>query len=119
MRGHEQIIEARMRGYKPATVVHVDVGGSTRWQSFLAGDMPQGRVTMLHDSGALHPQVMLAPGESARTADWSWCRGLSISLDGDDPTRVQAAAERIADAGAVRVLATCDGQPFPFIDWSA
>lgn len=119
MRGHEQIIEARLKGFKPATPVHVDVGQSVRWQAFLAGEMPRGRVTMLSDSAPLHPQVMLAPGESARTADWSWCLGLSISLDGDDPVRVQAAAERMAAAGAVRVLATCDGQPFPFIDWSA
>ena len=119
MRGHEQIIEARMQGYKPASPVSVDVGQSTRWQSFLSGEMPAGRVTMLHDSKPLHPRVMLSPGESARTADWSWCRGLSIDIDGDDPVRVQAAADRIIAAGAVRVLATCDGQAFPFIDWSA
>ena len=119
MRGHEQIIEARLKGYKPATAVNVDVGRSTRWHAFLAGEMPRGRVTMAGDQVPLHPQVMLAPGESARTADWSWCHGLTVSIDGDDPVRVQAAADRIKAAGAVRVLATCDGQPFPFIDWSA
>lgn len=103
MRGHEQILEARERGYKPTGWVWVDVGQNTGWQKFLL----EGNSMMLNDTTPLHPQVCLAPNESARTADWTWCIGLMVQVDGDDPVRVMAAHERIAAAGAARVFSTC------------
>lgn len=120
MKGREAIIEARTKGYKPSGMVFVDVGQSVAWQAFLMGEnitesFP-GRVTMLNDTTPLHPHVCLAPGESARTADWSWCIGLKIEVNGTDPVRVMAAAERIKAAGAARVIATCDDAPWLLMD---
>lgn len=105
MKGHEAIIEARTRGYKPSSMVFVDVGQSVAWQSFLTG----AKTGMLDDVNPINPHVCLAPNESARTADWSWCIGLRIQVDGDDQVRVMAAHERILKAGASRVIATCGG----------
>lgn len=118
MRGHEQIIEARLRGYKPAKAIFVDVGQSVKWQQFLAGEIgiPGQRVTMLNDTTPLNAHVMLSPSESARTADWSWCVGLVIEVNGTDPVRVMAAFERIKAAGARRVIATCDDAPWLLAD---
>ena len=112
MKGHEAIIEARTRGYKPSSMVFVDVGRSVAWQSFLTS----AKTGMLDDVNPINPHVCLAPNESARTADWSWCIGLRIQLDGTDPVRVMAAFERIKAAGAARVIATCDDVPWLLMD---
>jgi hypothetical protein len=112
MKGQEQILEARHRGMKPSTMVFVDVGQHTGWQKFLL----EQNARMLNDTEPMNPHVCLAPTESARTADWSWCVGLRIQLDGTDPVRVMAAFERIKAAGAERVIATCDDAPWLFMD---
>jgi hypothetical protein len=92
MKGQEQILEARHRGLKPSTMVFVDVGQHTGWQKFLL----EQNARMLNDTEPMNPHVCLAPTESARTADWSWCVGLRIH-------------ERILKAGASHVIATCGG----------
>lgn len=103
MKGQEQILEARHRGLKPSVMVFVDVGQNTGWQSFLL----EQNARMLNDTEPMNPHVCLSPTESARTADWSWCIGLRIQLDGDDQVRVMAAHERILASGAERVVSTC------------
>lgn len=112
MKGHEAIIEARTRGYKPSGVVFVDVGQSVAWQAFLI----ENNGTMITDTKPMKPHVCLAPNESARTADWSWCIGMVIEVNGTDSVRVMAAAERIKAAGAKRVIATCDDAPWLLMD---
>lgn len=112
MKGQEQILEARHRGMKPSTMVFVDVGQHTGWQEFLLGQ--NGR--MITDTKPAKPHVCLAPTESARTADWSWCIGLVIEVNGTDQVRVMAAFERIKAAGAQRVIATCDDAPWLLMD---
>lgn len=107
MRGHERIIEARLKGAKPAGPVWVDVGSDTWMQ-----DLNQGIVNGKRRwwQGARDVHVSIAPGESARTADWSWCNGLQVFVTGDDPVRVEAAGERIRAAGASLVALICAGQ---------
>ena len=105
MRGHEAIVKARRRGYKPAKWVWVDVGSNTAWQSLL------GRYSGSEVAPGVPDKtyVCLEPFESSRTADWSWAVGLKVHVDGDDEARLMAAAEGIKAAGAVRVVALmCD-----------
>lgn len=105
MRGHEAIVKARRRGYKPAKWVWVDVGSSTAWQTLL------GRYSGSEIAPGIPAAtyVCLDPAESSRTADWSWAIGLKVQVDGDDEARVMAAAEGIKAAGAARVVALmCD-----------
>lgn len=100
MRGHEPIIKARQRGYKPAKWVWVDVGSDTGWQSLLAAY--SGAEIAPGVPGSTY--VRLDQSESARMADWSWTVGLKIHVDGDDEARVMAAVEGIRAAGAARVV---------------
>lgn len=102
MRGQERIINARLKGYKPAGWVMIDVGLHTDQNWLLSLN---GREVM--EGMPLTPYVCLGPGESARTADWSWCVGLRVQVDGDDPVRVRIAHERIKAAGAERVVSSC------------
>ncbi len=101
MRGHEPIIKARIRGYKPAKWVWVDVGSDAGWQAFLAAY--SGAEIAPGSPGSTY--VRLDPSESARMADWSWTVGLKIMVDGTDEARVMAAADGIRSAGADRVVA--------------
>lgn len=100
MKGHEPIIKARKRGYKPAKWVWVDVGMDPAWQSSLS--CYSGAEIAPGIPGATY--VCLEPCESSRTADWSWTVGLKIHVDGDDEARVMAAVEGIRAAGAARVV---------------
>lgn len=123
MIGLDRLIKARSQGFKPAGWVSVDVG-SIGYQSMLRQEIPcdGGTARMLalwsvaaDKPGALY--VLAHPGESVRMADWAWCIGLRVQVDGDDPVRVAAAHERIVAAGAERVVSTCfDGSNSLLID---
>lgn len=102
MHGHERIIKARLRGVRPAGWVMVDVSLSSDQPMLLAMNGQEAR-----PGKPFHPQVCLPVHESARTADWSWCIGLKVQVDGNDLPRVLAAHERIQAAGAVRVVSSC------------
>ena len=106
MRGHERIIEARNNGYRPSCSVWVDVGADT-WMHDLHQGIVSGRRRWWQSATEAH--VSIDPRESARTADWSWCIGLTVFVTGDDQVRVEAAAERIRAAGAVLVGLSCPG----------
>ena len=106
MRGHERIIEARMQGAKPDCAVWVDVGSDVWFQDLQHG-IVSGRRRWVQ--GCKEANVTVAPGESTRTADWSWCIGLRVQITGDDYARVMSAVERIRAAGAVLVGAACAG----------
>jgi len=101
MRGHEAILAARMRGLRPTKTIHVDVS--------LRSDQPR---LLGYNECDLAPgipgtrYVCLGVTESARLADWGWCIGLNIHVDGDDEARVRSAFERIVAAGASVVLGT-------------
>jgi hypothetical protein len=107
MKGHEGILKARGRGYRPAGHITVYVGQDARWQRYLL----ECNELMITEEIPMHPQVCLMPNESARTADWFWCQGLIILVEGDDEVRVMAAHDRIVAAGAKRVISSC-GETF-------
>lgn len=122
MIGLDRLIKARSRGFKPAGWVSVDVG-SIGYQSMLRQTVNADGVPRMlalwsvetDKPGALY--VLAHPGESVRMADWAWCIGLRVQVDGDDPVRVAAAHERIVAAGAERVVSTCfDGSNSLLID---
>ena len=122
MIGLDRLIKARSRGFKPAGWVSVDVG-SIGYQSMLRQDLPcdgAPRMLVLWSVAADKPgtlYVLAHPGDSVRMADWAWCIGLRVQIDGDDPVRVAAAHERIVAAGAERVVSTCfDGSNSLLID---
>lgn len=102
MKGQDRIIKARLKGLKPAGWVMVDVSLRTD-QAWLLSRNGQEVV----DGLPVSPYVCLEPHESARTADWSWCIGLKVQVDGNDPIRVDAAFERIFAAGASEVVSSC------------
>lgn len=102
MRGQERIIAVRMKGVKPAGWIMVDVATNSD-QEFLL----QWNGQEASPGKPFNPCVCLSPHESARTADWSWCIGLKIQVDGNDLPRVEAAHERIVAAGAARVVSSC------------
>jgi hypothetical protein len=102
MKGQERIIKARLKGLKPAGWVMVDVSLRTDQVWLLARNGQE-----VVEGLPVIPYVCLEPHESARTADWSWCIGLRIQVDGNDLARVAAAHERIKAAGAARVVSTC------------
>ena len=112
MIGLSRLIKARQQGYKPAGWVWVDVG-SIGYQRLLRTPLMDGKTPRMialwdisdENPGGLH--VLAHPGESVRLADWSWCIGLKVQVDGDDPVRVEAAHERIRAAGAERVVSSC------------
>ncbi len=105
MRGHEAIIAARLRGWKPAKWVVVDVGRDATWHDWLL--KWSGIEIAPHLPSTTY--VCLAPSDSTRLADWGWAIGLKVQVDGDDEARVMAACECLRAAGAARVVALlCD-----------
>lgn len=105
MRGHEVIIATRLRGWKPAKWVVVDVGRDAAWQAWLL----RGSGLEIAPGLPSTTYVCLSPSESTRLADWAWAIGLKVQVDGDDEARVMAACEGLRSAGAKRVVALlCD-----------
>jgi hypothetical protein len=102
MKGQERIIKARLKGLKPAGWVMVDVSLRTDQAWLLARNGAE-----VVEGLPVSPYVCLEPHESARTADWSWCIGLKIQVDGNDLARVGMAHERLQAAGAARVVSSC------------
>ena len=116
--GLDRIVEARKRGYKPASMVVVDVGLTLAYQAFLRSEvtMPDritacmATVDLMDDVPLATPYVLIDPAQSVRLMDWSWCVGLSINIDGDDEARVMAAHEKAVAAGARLVFSSADGR---------
>jgi len=104
MKGHEQIIEARMKGMKPETIVFVEVGQSLKQHAEMVEHARRSSACEYGEGRPGCPMVFLEPHESARTADWSWAIGLRVNVSGDDQARVDAACDRIEAAGASLVL---------------
>lgn len=107
MRGHEQIVRDRLRGFRPAGLVSVETGqlpdsdDSHEWAGKpLIYDWP-GQTPI-----AIQPCVVLDPGEAPHRADWRWTRGLKIWVRGDNHDRVRATFEAIRGAGAEYVFAS-------------
>ena len=103
MKGHQRIIEARMKGVKPARFVFVDVclRSNQEWLAEFFSGQEKCPGYPMGDA------VFLEQQESALLADWSWCVGLKIQVDGDDLPRVEAAHHAISRAGAARVVSSC------------
>lgn len=110
--GLDRIIKARMQGYRPAGWVHIDVSMTTAAQVLLRTTIgAAGQRTTLAEADVGEnlpgtPYVLVPPEQSTRMADWGWCVGLCVQVDGDDIARVASAHERIAAAGAERVVSS-------------
>jgi len=93
MRGHLQIIAARMAGFKPTTV------------SFEMHDVPHGSLLEQYSAESVHKSVIVEAGDRADLADLRFVVGLSCYVIGEREAQVKAWAAACKKAGAGRITA--------------
>lgn len=94
MRGHEQLIELRMRGKAMA----VSIGTDRDQTLYLPSHWPA--------LGTSHAFIAIQPDERLIDLDLRFLVGLRVHVDGCDADRVDEVYEAAKAAGATRVLAT-------------
>lgn len=92
MRGHQPLIERRLRGWKTDAVFVADVGLDALgcWRNWLRW--------------ATHAHVELEPSDRMRRMDARFAYGLTVHLDAADAQRLQGLADVFMQAGAERVV---------------
>lgn len=93
MRGHQPLIDLRLRGWQPSAVYVADAGldGIGCWR-----DWPR---------LATDPHVELSTTDKPKRIDVRWAYGLTVHLDTLDAGRMRDLAAAFLAAGAARVFA--------------
>lgn len=93
MRGHQALIDMRMRGYAPVGHVTIDVDGPTvlakTWPNFMAD----------------YPQICVEKSDSPTRCDLRFLVGLNVNVTGCDEPKVRAFTAAAMRAKAARVMA--------------
>ncbi|MCA6217783.1 hypothetical protein KGA65_14705 [Ideonella sp. B7] len=99
MRGHQALIQMRLRGLVPLYGVEIETDArGSGWPE----QWPQ-----LHAEYGVHsPQayVHIEPEDRLALLDLRWVHGLEARVEGIDPQRVNAVVEALALAGALRAI---------------
>lgn len=99
MKGHEQLIAMRRKGFRPASVCVLDYPvHAWLWREW---HIP------IHSTSNIHANVMLEDGENPATLDLRFSVGLTIIVDTESLQRLDAITSALLDAGAARVVGQC------------
>lgn len=91
MKGHQQLISMRMKGWRPS-VVFLTLGhdGLSSWRDW-------------HTQTPHMAQVLVQPDESIALLDLRWAIGLTFIVISEDAGRAQAMTDALVNAQAARV----------------
>jgi hypothetical protein len=93
MRGHEALIEMRLKGRAKAVCI-----GTDKESAYLSANWPS--------LGLQHAFVNIEPADRLVDLDLRFLVGLAVHIDGCDEKRVVSVFEAAKAAGAVRVFAS-------------
>jgi hypothetical protein len=102
MRGHEPLIAMRMRGMTPSTV---ELMVDQRMPSWFWREWPTER----HPGEPIHARILVGETDSPQLLDLRCLIGLTVQVNGPNPERVATVAQACTDAGAARVITSCNG----------
>lgn len=92
MRGHQDLIAMRRRGYVPH-VVFIDIGQDRLWDGWV-------------ERTPWSAHLCVGESEQPSRADLRCVVGLTVSVHGEDAARVHALRDACIEARAARVIAT-------------
>jgi hypothetical protein len=101
MRGHELLLNLRLKGFKPALV-----------ELTVDRPMPAWYWREWHTETPHIPvqaRILIDPSDTVELLDLRFVVGLSVKVDGDDQARVDRTFDAAVRAGATRVISACSG----------
>lgn len=97
MKGHQQLIDMRLRGRLPLSLY---IGVDEVWPRWFTSDWT---TETCHGSG-VHAHVLVEPEDLIDRLDLRFVVGMTVQVSGDEDARVKAVGMRCLEEGASRVV---------------